>query len=165
MKAVVVFALAMVPLVGCGQGFYSDGRFAFYEVVAARSEECAIRANGEFCVAPEQFDPPITQVWTVDINDDTSTLYVDEEVWVLAPLPDGSDPQTTARTASRRSIVTDGGSGCTTSKHSDISFTFDDVSLSGTMRASSVLEGPASCGDTPAGQRTVDTLTGSIGGP
>lgn len=164
-RRLVVVALVAVLSSSCGgPSFYSDGRFRFYDVERARSEECAIRANGEFCVEPEQFDPPVTEVWTVDLNDDISTLYVDEEVWVLDPLPDGPTDDA-PRTASRRSIVTDGDTGCTTTRLRDISFVSDEAGLTGTMRESQVLQGPASCGDTPAGQRSVDTLTGFAGGP
>lgn len=162
MKTLCVFAIAAAALPACNP-YATD--FAFYEVTRVRSEECAIRANGEFCAEPEQFDPPVVEVWTVSQASDTPTLYVDEEVWVLAPLSDDEDPATASRTASRRSVVTDGNSGCTTTRLRDLDFVTGDSGLSGTMRESSVLEGPPSCGDTPAGQRTVDTLSGTAGGP
>jgi len=162
MKTLPVVVIAAATLSACNP-YATD--FVFYEVTRVRAEECAIRANGEFCVEPDQFDAPVVEVWTVALESATPTLYVDEEVWVLAPLGDDEDPATATRTASRRSVVTDGNSGCTTTRLRDLDFVTDELGLSGGMRESSVLEGPSSCGDTPAGQRTVDTLSGIAGGP
>ncbi len=164
MKPVAV-ALVLFSITSCGGGF--GGPTAFYEVVRARSEECTIRSNGEFCVEPDQFDPPVTDVWSVALEggaDHARVLIVDDEVWILDPR-DGSEREGTAERGSKRSVVTDGSSGCTTTRTRAVEFVVDGLILTGTASESSVLTGPPSCGDTPAGQRTVDTLNGTIGGP
>ena len=74
----------------------SDG-LAFYEVVRSRVTECLIRANGEFCVEPDQFDPPSVEVWTVETRADRTILYANEEVWILDALPEDADPATTRK--------------------------------------------------------------------
>lgn len=150
---VVVGALA-----GC-----SAPTTVFYEVTTSRTEECAIRVNGEFCVEPEQFDPPVATVWTVEFPHEAerpARLYVDEEVWVLDPIDEGKDPYASSHTASRSSIVTS-GNGCTSTKSEALQFTADRTNFTGTLSTSTVLTGPAACGDTPVGQRTENDLAGA----
>ena len=142
----------------------ADG-ITFYESVRARSEECAIRSNGEVCVEPDQFDPPVTEVWGVHLRSDATLLYLDEEVWVMDAQPEGSSPTTDAHTTTRSSTQTDGSSGCTTNRVETITFVADGGVLVGTVTATTVLEGPEACGDTPVGERTIDVVNGTGSGP
>ena len=168
--------LPMSPvLVGLAIGFAGcagDG-IDFFEVVRSRVDECAIRSNGEFCVEPEQFDPPTVEVWSVETRADVALLYVDEEVWVLDPLADDADPATVERTATKTSVVIDGLSGCRTDAVRAVTFlsvvnrsAFGTTgSLDGNVSVRSVLTGPESCGSTPVGERTVDVVSGTVSGP
>ncbi len=164
----IVLALALPLQTGCG----GDG-IGFFEVVRTRLEECAIRSNGEFCVEPEQFDPPVVEVWSVDVRADTAVLYLDEEVWILDDLPDGADKATTPRTATKTSVVIDGATSCRSDASRTVSFISDisvsafgtTGSLQGSLTSRSVLTGPASCGSTPVGERTVDDVVGQVSGP
>jgi hypothetical protein len=154
--------LLVLSLTGCNNS--NDG-ITFYEAVRARSEECTIRSNGEFCVEPDQFDPPVTEVWAVHVRSDATLLYLDEEVWVMDPQAEDASAFADAHTTTRSSTQTDGSAGCTTTRVGTITFVADGTSLTGTVASRTVLEGPASCGDTPIGERTVDIVTGSGGGP
>lgn len=136
----------------------------FYEVLRVRQEECTIRQNGEFCVEPEQFDPPVTEVWSVELHDDRSVLSFDEEVWLLAPLAEGEDPATATYAGEKRLVTTD-GTGCTTTALRVVRFTADGAIMNGTLSSRSVLEGPAACGATPTGDRSVDAVSGTAGSP
>jgi hypothetical protein len=151
--------VSLVVAAGCA-GCAADD-VVFYEVTRSRVEECAIRSNGEFCVEPEQFDPPETTVWTVEIQEHVSRLFVDEEVWVLDPLAEGDDPYAVEQSASRDSTVTSGAGPCTSTKSETISFSADRTTFSGSLFSQTVLSGPAACGDTPVGERSEDELAGS----
>lgn len=157
-RVVFVFGVfcVVVGAVGC-----VDNSTVFYEVTSARVEECAIRANGEFCVEPDQFDPPETTVWTVELGDKVSRLVVDEEVWVLDPLDEGEDPFQATHTSTRSSIVTSGNGPCTSTKSEALSFSADGTDFGGSLRVETVLSGPEACGDTPVGERSEDDLAGS----
>lgn len=137
----------------------------FYEVFRARLEECLIRANGEFCVEPDQFDPPSIEVWTVEARDGRSILYANEEVWILDALPDDADPVTTPQRATKTSLVLEGQTGCRTDTTRTVEFVADGVVFDGTVASRAVITGPASCGSTPVGDRTVDTVQGEVSGP
>jgi hypothetical protein len=154
--------LAVLSSAGCTNSY--DG-ITFYESVRARSEECSIRSNGEFCVEPDQFDPPVTEVWGVHLRSDATLLYLGEEVWVMDAQPDGADPRADAHTTSRSSTQTDGSSGCTTTRVESITFVADGTALTGTVTNRTVLEGAAACGDTPVGERTIDVVNGTGSGP
>ncbi len=168
--------LPMSPvLVGLAIGFAGcagDG-IDFFEVVRSRVDECAIRSNGEFCVEPEQFDPPTVEVWAVETRAEVALLYVDEEVWVLDPLPGDADPATVERTATKTSVVIDGLTGCRTDAVREVGFlsvvtrsAFGTTgTLDGSLSVRSVLTGPESCGSTPVGERTVDVVSGTVSGP
>ncbi|HEY1097964.1 MAG TPA: hypothetical protein VGF99_03510 [Myxococcota bacterium] len=157
--------LALVVLAGCGGANDGLDRLHFFDVQRARTEECTIRSNGEFCVEPEQFDPPVSQVWSIDRRSADTLLVVDEEVWVLDAQPDGADPYRDPWTASRYAEISDGGTGCVTTRTTELEFAFDDDVIAGTVAFRSVVEGPAACGDTPAGERTLDSISGSSSGP
>ncbi len=159
----VLLAVAALSMAGCGVAG-SDG-IIFYESVRARSEECTIRSNGEFCVEPDQFDPPVTEVWGVHVRSDATLLYLDEVVWVMDAQADGADPFADPHTTTRSSTQSDGSSGCTTTRVETITFVADGTALTGTVTARTVLEGPATCGDTPVGERTIDDVNGSGSGP
>jgi len=100
-------------------------------------------------------------------------LYLEEEVWILDDLPDGADQATTPRTATKTSVVIDGATGCRTDGARTVSF-LSEIStsafgtsgfLEGSVTSRSVLTGPASCGSTPVGERTVDDVVGQVSGP
>ncbi len=151
----------VVPVVG-GASCGGDS-VVFYEVTRTRSEECTIRSNGEFCVEPDQFDPPRVEVWTIEVQEHVSRVFVDEEVWILDPLPDDADDETTrlaTRTSSRSRVVTDGAGPCTATTTEDLSFTADRADFNGELAIRSVIEGPEACGTTPVGERTLDDLKG-----
>lgn len=159
----IVALAAATAGVACG-GSNDLTQLFFYEAQRTRQEECTIRSNGEFCVEPEQFDPALNEVWVVERRGDRVFLFLDEEVWLMDAQPEGSDLRTDPHAATRRSELTD-GNGCATTKTRSIEFIAEDEQLSGTVRSSSVLQGPPSCGNTPAGERTVDAVTGFVGGP
>lgn len=154
-----------VVLLALGAGCSPAADIAFYESVRARAEECTIRSNGEFCVEPEQFDAPVTEVWAVQVRSDATLLFLNEDVWVMDQQADGADPFTDPHRAERTSTLTDGTSGCTTTRTTSITFVADGVALTGTVESRTVLEGPTACGDTPVGDRTRDTVTGVGSGP
>jgi hypothetical protein len=154
----VVAAAALLP--AC-----APAGLTFYDVQRSRTEQCAIRSNGEFCVEPEQFAPPVFEAWAVDLGDDADLLYVDEQVWVLAPLSDGDDPQVTPRKAQRSRVVSAGDALCTTTETQTVEFVADALGLAGTYEMSTRLDGPAACGTTPVGERIVEDLTGQAGTP
>ena len=159
MKASLIGVLVVVggSFAGCARD-----DVVFYEVTEARVEECAIRSNGEFCVEPDQFDPPRTTVWTVEFNvDKASLLVVDEEVYVLDGGEDGEDPKKTEQTATRSNAVTSGAGPCTSTREETLRFVADGATLTGSLDVKSVLTGPEACGSTPVGERTSDTLAGS----
>lgn len=156
----VAATVALLSLAGCT----GDG-LVFYEVFRARFEECLIRANGEFCVEPDQFDPPSTEVWTVEEREGRTILYETEEVWILDVIADDADPVTTPRTATKTSVVIDGGTGCRTDTSRTIQFVADGVVFDGTLTSRSVVTGPSACGSTPVGDRSIDTVQGQVSGP
>jgi hypothetical protein len=137
----------------------------FYDVLRTRTEQCSIRSNGEFCVEPEQFAPPVLEAWAVHLGEDADVLYVDEEAWVLERPAEGADPSTATRTATRQQVIAAGDNLCTTTETRVVEFVADGVSLSGTYRASTRLDGPTSCGTTPVGERVVESLAGQAGTP
>jgi hypothetical protein len=137
----------------------------FYEVVRSRVEECLIRDNGEFCVEPDQFDPPSREVWSTETRGEQLLLYFAEEIWLLEPLAQGADPALTSRTATKDSFVVDGQGGCRTDLTRTVSFVADGEVFSGSLSSRSVLTGPASCGSTPVGERTLDNVAGGVSGP
>lgn len=157
---VVATAVAVATLVGACSG----PDILFYEVLRTREEECAIRQNGEFCVEPEQFEAPVLEVWSVEEHDDRSLLYINEEVWLLEPLPDDADA-TTPHTATKRQISVVGAGGCTNTSIRSVRFVADNAGFAGTFSSESVLEGPASCGATPSGERFRDDVSGVVSGP
>jgi hypothetical protein len=156
----VFVVVAIATVAGC-----APRGLTFYDVERTRREQCAIRSNGEFCVEPEQFDPPLIEAWAIDLGDDADVLYVDQEAWVLDPLRDGEDPRTTSRTATRRQVIATGDALCTTTELRSVEFVADGRGLTGTYRASSRLEGPPACGATPVGERFVEDLAGLGGTP
>ncbi len=161
MKLVVV---ASAVLLGVGAVGCAPPRTSFYEVTTSRTEECAIRVNGEFCVEEDQFDPPVTTVWTIEFPSEKgrpSRLYVDEEVWVLDAIGEDDDPYDVAHSSSRSLIVTSGNGPCTSTKTEELRFKADRLDLNGTLSTSTVLAGPAACGDTPVGERTENDLAGA----
>ena len=137
----------------------------FYETTRTRSAECLIRSNGEFCAEPEEFAAPVIEVWTLEVTDRVSRVFVDEEVWVIDPLPEGEPPFAAFRTAARSISVASGVEPCTTTTTQNLGFTADDKSLSGELKTETRLEGPAACGNTPVGERTTDELAGVAGAP
>ncbi len=141
-----------------------DGGMVFYEVVRARSAECLIRANGEFCVEEDQFDPPSVEVWSVEARRGRSILYANEEVWVLDPLPDDA-PSGTPEAATKASVVLDGQTGCRTDAERAVEFIADGLNFQGTLTSRAVTTGPESCGSTPVGERSVDDVRGQVSGP
>ena len=153
MKAVVVVVVA--GLCGCARD-----SMLFYETTRTRSAECAIRSNGEFCAEPEQFAAPVSEVWSVEVKDEVTRLFADEEVWVLDPLAEGEDPFVVRRTSSKASSVSSGAGPCTTTTTRDVSFTADGVDLVGELKTETRLEGPEACGSTPVGERTTDDIVG-----
>jgi hypothetical protein len=153
--------LALVFVVGCGPADF----FGFYEVTRSRAEECIIRQNGEFCVEPEQFDPPVSEAWTVDLRGAGGFLYIEEEVWVLDPLGEDDDPFETPRKGVRARSTTSGAAGCTRVVNEEVRFAIDREILGGTLSRTTRLEGPVACGETPSGERTVDDVTGFAGAP
>jgi hypothetical protein len=157
-----VFAtgLGLASLCSCG-----SGGLEFYEVLRSRVTECLIRVNGEFCVEPDQFDPPSLEVWTLEERDGRSILYVSEEVWILDVLPEDADPATTPRATTKASVVIDGQTGCRTDAERSVSFIADRNGFEGTLTSRSVTTGPAACGSTPVGLRTVDDVIGGVSGP
>jgi len=152
----VAVAAALVAPIGCG----SDD-IVFYEVVRAREEECSIRSTGEFCVEPEQFTPPDVSVWTVEFTPAGSRLFVDEEVWVLEPVEEGTDPRTSQHKSKRTSSRTSGNGPCTSTREESLSFRADGDVFRGTLDIQTVLTGPEACGSTPVGDRVSDSLKGS----
>jgi hypothetical protein len=142
----------------------ADGSLVFYEVLRARTAECLIRANGEFCVEEDQFDPPSVEVWSVEARDGRSILYANEEVWVLDPLPDDA-PASTPQSTTKASVVIDGQSGCRTDAMTTVEFVADTNTLQGTLTSRTVTTGPESCGSTPVGERSVDDVVGQVSGP
>ncbi len=153
-------ACACASVAACGpQGI------AFYDVLRERTEQCSIRSNGEFCVEPEQFAPPLVEAWAIDQRDDAHVLYVGEETWVLAPLPDDADPWTAPRTARREQVVTAGAALCTTTEVESVEFVADGQTLTGSFSGTTRLEGPTACGATPVGERFLEALTGNVGTP
>lgn len=160
MRWVPVIAATVLLSSSCA----SEG-LAFYEVVRARVTECLIRANGEFCVEPDQFDPPSIEVWTVETRADRTILYANEEVWVLDALPDDADPATTPRATEKASVVINGETGCRTDAVRAVEFIADGSGFDGTLTSRSVTTGPAACGSTPVGDRSVDSVVGGVSGP
>jgi hypothetical protein len=156
----VVVVAFVVAIAGCN---FSDG-IVFYEVVREREEECLIRQNGEFCVEPEQFDPPSVEVWSVEERESATLLYVDEEVWIMDALPEDAD-DTTPRRAEKTSIVTDGSTGCVSERKRSVSFVADGETFDGELAVRAVLTGPVACGNTPAGERSIDSVEGGVSGP
>lgn len=150
---------AMTLSVAC-----ADGTLVFYEVVRARTAECAIRANGEFCVDEEQFDPPSVEVWSVEAREGRSILYANEEVWVLEPLP-ADAPTSTPQSTTKASVVVDGQSGCRTDAVRTVEFVADGTTFQGTLSSRTVTTGPEACGSTPVGERSVDDVAGQVSGP
>lgn len=136
----------------------------FYEIIRTRTEECSIRPNGEFCKEPEQFDPPVTEVWSIEARPDAVFLYVDDETWLLDEMPEGSDSRT-PRTGTRTTVVTRTPGPCTSTTQRSVSIVFDDVALSGSYAESTRLDGALSCGETPVGQRFADDVAGAVGAP
>jgi len=143
----------------------SSDDLAFYEVVRSRVTECLIRANGEFCVEPDQFDPPSVEVWTVETRADRTILYANEEVWILDALPEDADPVTTPRATEKVSVVINGETGCRTDAVRAVEFVADRDAFDGTLTSRTVTTGPAACGSTPVGDRSVDSVVGSVSGP
>ncbi len=154
----IMAVIAMVA--GCN---FADG-IVFYEVVRARQEECLIRENGEFCVEPDQFDPPSVEVWSVEERDTVTLLYIDEEVWVVDALADDAD-DASPRRAEKRSEFTDGGTGCVTDRSRVITYVADGNTFDGELVSRSVLNGPVACGNTPVGERSIDDVNGGVSGP
>jgi hypothetical protein len=148
-------ALAAVALAPACNGDHA----IFYDVVQTRTEECAIRSNGEFCAEPEQFSPPVVTVWMIEHTDTVSRVYVDEEVFVLSPLAEGEDPLVAELTGERRAVFVE--NNCTTTRDETLRVRADKSVLSGSLARKSVVTGPASCGATPSGERSVDALEGS----
>lgn len=157
MKRGILLALSVIA--GCDFG---PADIVFYEVTSTRDEQCAIRSNGEFCLEEEeQFDPPVFTVWGIEDGEESDRLYVDEEVWVLDPLAEGEDPLLTTRTANRSRIITEGDGPCRATTIELLSFKADQVTFEGTFERTAVIDGPAACGETPVGERTVDDLEGT----
>jgi hypothetical protein len=156
----VVGAANLVALTACG-----PAGLIFYDVERTRTEQCTIRSNGEFCVEPEQFGPPVFEAWAVEFADDVDRLHIGTETWPLDPLVDGADPATTPRTATRQQIVSTGDGGCVTTTNRSVEFFANDQVLQGTFRATTRIDGPPACGATPVGDRFVDTLSGQVGTP
>jgi hypothetical protein len=154
------FLMAVSLLSSC----INDG-LVFYEVVRSRVTECLIRANGEFCVEPDQFDPPSVEVWTIETRAERTILYANEEVWILDVLPEDADPATTPRTTSKASVVVDGETGCRTDAVRTVEFIADRDAFDGTLTSRTVTTGPAACGSTPVGDRSVDSVVGNVSGP
>jgi hypothetical protein len=156
--------LLAVSVAGLLSSCSSDG-LAFYEVVRSRVTECLIRANGEFCVEPDQFDPPSVEVWTVETRADRTFLYANEQVWILDPLPADADPATTPRSTTNASVSINGQTGCRTDAVRTVSFVADRNGFQGTLTSRTVTTGPAACGSTPTGERSVDDVVGEVSGP
>jgi hypothetical protein len=159
-RVVVVVVVGLLLASAC-----SRNSITFYETTRTRSQECAIRSTGEFCAEPEQFDAPVIDVWTIEVNEDITRLYVDEEVWVLDALAEGEDPFVAERTASKASSIASGAGPCTTTTTRDLQFRADGANLDGQLKTRTVLDGPEACGSTPVGERTTDNLQGFAGGP
>jgi len=137
----------------------------FYDVLRERTEQCSIRSNGEFCVEPEQFAAPVVEAWALDQRADAHLLFVGEQTWVLAPLPDDADPWTAPRIARREQVAPAGAALCTTIEVQSVEVVANGQTLTGTFAGSARLEGPAACGATPVGERFLESLTGSVGTP
>lgn len=159
MRSAPLLAAALLSS-SCG----NDG-LAFYEVVRSRVTECLIRANGEFCVEPDQFDPPSVEVWTIETRADRTILYANEEVWILDALTEDADPATTPRSTEKVSVVINGETGCRTDAVRVVEFVADRTVFDGTLTSRSITTGPAACGSTPVGDRSVDSVVGSPSGP
>ena len=156
---------AAILLTGLLSSACSTDGLVFYEVVRARVAECLIRSNGEFCVEPDQFDPPSVEVWTVETRADRTILYANEEVWILDALPDDADPTTTPQSTEKVSVVLNGDTGCRTDTIRSVLFIADSDVFDGTLTSRTVTTGPAACGSTPVGDRRVDSVIGSVSGP
>ncbi len=155
-------AFIAVVVVVMASSCYGDG-IQFYQVLRERSEECLIRENGEFCVEPDQFDPPSSEVWSVETREGVNLLVANEEVWVLDPIAEDDDPRQVSLTATKDSLIINGNSGCRTDAIKSVTFTADGQEFVGELRARSVLTGGAGCGTN--GQRTVDRVIGFVAGP
>jgi hypothetical protein len=157
-------SVAVAVVVACVSGCRPEG-LVFYDVTRTRSEQCSIRSDGRFCVEPEQFAAPVTESWGVEFGRVASVLYVDEQVRVLEPIDAEQDPYTTVRKTTQSRIVSSGAAQCTTTTAETITFIADGAELTGTLRASTTLEGPSACGATPVGEDFVEDLAGIEGTP
>ena len=123
-----------------------------YEVTRTPTAECDVLPQGLFC--DPQLSPPSVEVYTLEVRGSRTFLVFDEDTWVA----EGSDGE---RTATQLSLATKEPGPCTTTTTGSFTFTATDTALNGTLERSSVLQGPAACGETPRGLRTSATVSGA----
>jgi hypothetical protein len=155
----------VVAVLVAGVGGCRPAGLLFYDVTRTRTEQCSIRSDGRFCVEPEQFAAPVTESWGVEFGRSVSLLYVDEQVRVLEPIDADDDPYTAVHKTTQSRIVSAGAAQCTTTTAETITFIADGAEFTGTLRASTKLEGPSACGATPVGEDFIEDLAGVEGTP
>ena len=156
MRSRVVLLLAVVAVGGC-----RCDSFKFYDVTRTPTQACEIRPNGEFCDA-NQLPPPQSESWSVEYVGDERRVYVDEEVWVAAPVAKDADPN--QYIADKIEVATRDPGPCTTTTTRSFKVLATDVDLTGELREKSELVGGADCGDTPRGARATARLDGKNAG-
>jgi hypothetical protein len=128
----------------------------FYDVTRTPTRECEIFPDDEFC---DELSPPVTDTWSVEQKDDQIYVYADGDVWIADAPAEDEDPDA-PRVVVKRSVVAS-DVGCTTTTERRLSFTADGQTLTGTLDASTRLEGPPDCGDTPRGETHAYALAGT----
>lgn len=145
----VLFSL--VALTGVLLGTTGCNPILRYNVSQATAEDCIIRTNGEFCDEAEQFPPPTVAVWSIEVREDITYIYIGDETWVAHQL---EGPFTILKEERQSRNL------CTTEYTRELSFDYDFESLSGTFDERVRTDGPDSCGDTPFGNRRAFTIVG-----
>lgn len=125
--------------------------FELYDVMRTSVLECDVRPNGEFCGDPL---PPSTQLFAVERREAFTLVHFDEETWIA----DGIEGE---RSVVKADQTTREPGPCTTSLRRTLKFDENGQTFTGTLEIATRVEGPEACGETPRGERSVYSLSGS----
>lgn len=143
---ILPLVFAALALVGAG-----CGGMTFYDVTRAPVEVCDITPNGAFC---DEEGAPVIEVFAVELRESQTVIYFGDEAWI-------AEGTRGAREVLKEERATRLPGPCTSTRRRHLVFDEDGQTLTGTLEESTVIEGPAACGETPRGERVIYALDGA----
>ena len=144
-SSVLLAAFLALPLSGCGSFV------AYYDVTGTQDTLCTIQGTNTIC---EEGRSAFTMTLGVEDNNGQITLYWDNASWIATTEDDGS------YRAVRYHEIQDTTEACHTIQSEILSLEIGEDTVSGTWQRESQTDGPATCGEMPAGQKDAITLEG-----